>query len=180
MTDTLTEDDINALHKQEHAEAAAIHGRYSIPWAIVQAIGERTRLRWVALLGGRDGSGEPITRHDKTDKLSVFVRKNPNLEVTVEELMDAADCSKGTAHKFIADNRSSFIKVSRGRYAIVDTDAARAADRAQRTSTPAPFVPCAPKYAAAADQARRESDIVTNALNGMTGQANFRGMPGKA
>ena len=181
MTATLTESDINALHTQEHAEAAQTYGRFGIPWPTAQELGERTRQRWVRFVSERDGTtGDSIIRHDKTDKLAAYVKNNPGLLVTAETMAEAAECSRGTVHKFIGDNRSAFTNVARGQYMIVDTKAARAADR-QAPNVPAPFVPCEPKWAGAVDQAKRESDIATNALNGMTGQtSSFRGQVGKA
>jgi hypothetical protein len=170
MHDITTEDGIRAQHRAEFADATKTYGdQFSIPWSVITSIGERTRLRWVAFVEARDGRTDPASRHDKTVRLTAFVKANPDAIVTVETLMQAADCSRGTAHKFIFDNRSAFVKLARGQYRVVDTDAAR---RAARTSPAAVSEP--PLGRAVANV---ESDIANRLLGAMTGQTDQQ--PGK-
>jgi hypothetical protein len=80
--------------------------------------------------------------------------------------MTATECSRGTAHRFIADNRFTFTRQERGRYAIVDTDAERAAARTR---------PVAPVDSSGARRiANVESDTVDRILGAMTGQNEAR------
>lgn len=173
MTFTLTEDDINGLHKQEYAEAAERYGSiYTIPWDIVYAIGQRTRERWCKWVEERDRgvTDGPQRTHDKTKRINDFLAAKVGKHITIDLLMEAAECSRGTAYKYIADNRSMFVKVDTGVYRVVDVSAARAA--AGRPTTPAPSHARPSDPSPTMTTARAESDAAMDALRRMTGGTN--------
>jgi hypothetical protein len=157
---SMTEDEINKQHQREWDEARSVWGnKFSVPREVVAAISERTRQRWIEYVDRRDGKAtDPANKHDKTDRLAKFIAENPGRNVTVQDLMDAADCSKGTAHKYIDDNRSSFVKVERGVYRIIDAAQARAEARSSSSSS------------GVRPMTSAEQDIVNQFLGGATGQ----------
>jgi hypothetical protein len=130
---SLTEDEINSLHKQEFKDAAEeFGGMFRIPFDRVMQIGSNTRERWCQFVAERDGQvTDPSRRHDKTAKLIAALRSNVGRVVTIADLQDMGECSRSTAYDFLADNRSQFRKVGNGQFEIIDTDAARAADKAK-------------------------------------------------
>lgn len=129
--------DLNNRQREEtQALIAASGGDYwSAPDEARNELLKKHRLEWEEFCG-RDEAVDPANRHDKTERLESFVTGNIGTEVTVPDLMDAAECSRGTANKFIADNRSTFERVRRGVYRILDTEAERAAAKSSRLAAP--------------------------------------------
>lgn len=142
---TLTEQEINTLAKSEIAELCAPYGGdfWAAPWDQIKELGERQRMRWVTWVAERDRAGSinadgTVTERrskDKTARLQKFVAEHVGMTINVLTLQELCECSRGTAHRFIADNRSTFAKAGRGQYVIIDTSAARAADRRGTAAT---------------------------------------------
>lgn len=127
----MTETEINDAYKAAWADAIATYGdKYSVPSDVMSAMAEEHRQNWVKFVAERDGKVGPVVKHDKTDKLNQFCSLAPvGMEINVTFLAGAADCSEGTAQKFINDHRSLFRAVpdKRGAYVIIDAEAERAA-----------------------------------------------------
>lgn len=132
---TLSEAEIGQAHRDRWAKAVADVGPeatpHDVPRDVRDAINEAHRQDWVRWVAERDGKDTAtVVKHDKTATLKKFMSLAPaGLEVTAAFLAGAADCSEGTAQKFINDNRFLFIAVpgKRGKYTVADADAMRAA-----------------------------------------------------
>lgn len=178
---TMTEVQINAAHKERYREAAEKYGsKFRVPRDVDQRLGEMLRQDWLRFYGRDEQSQTSNTnRRDKTKKLHDYVKANPGANVTAESLADAVDCSTGTAHAFIRDNRSAFrAGDTRGHYLVVDQDADRAA--ARRTPAAPPTLPVVGRNEpAGTTTARSDSDAVEAILGAMTGSTAPRRAPGK-
>ena len=165
-----TAEDINTRHKRETRSLIADNGGnfWAIPNEIVQVHARRQREEWEEWTDRKNGESavDPSRRHDKTERLESYVNDSIGQIVTVESLMQASECSKGTAYKFISDNRSTFVKVGRGEFRVVDVDGARAAAKARGRVVAAPALVVAP-----ASEIPDDVRIAREAIDAMTGHA---------
>jgi hypothetical protein len=169
----LTEDEIRIYERSGNEAMSAEHGgKFKVPMKLRMEFSEKVRQLWVAFVHNRDNNTtDPARRHDKTDRLDEFCSAHIGGWVTPQSLADAVECSRGTAYKYIGDNRSGFELVAKGIYKILDTDELRAAAKGRSMVTKRIAAP-ATSPAVASDStiaARTVTDDVNAALGAMTG-----------
>lgn len=139
---TTTEARINQAHKDRYAEAAEAYGGdiYAIPKDVREKLNEQLRQDWLDFYNGvRVEDRSPKKRKDKSARLAAFVKANPGMQVTPQELVNKTEAAIGTVYAWMSDNRSLFRKLGAGTYLIIDSDAERAAakGKAPRNSSDA-------------------------------------------
>lgn len=170
----LTEEElqINQAHRDRMEAASRTYGSlFTIPYEVLQILYELNRREWVDWVKHRD-MPEPTERvwnHDKTDKLLEFVRSQIGKLVSPNDLMKAADCSKGTAYAFIATNRGWFQRIGRGAYRVIDDDAERDAAKCATMHATRPAV--ASKPLASIPTAQDEADATVDVLRRIAGDS---------
>lgn len=170
----MTDEEINELHKTEFADAVEqFGGVFKIPREVVAEIQERTRVRFVSWISARtERPDDEIIRHDRTDRLSKWIKTMVGKEVSVQSMMEATECSRGTASRYLLNNRSEFVKLAKGTYRVIDARAERAAVSARVVAAPA--LNPVPDHVAAVNAV---NDAVAR-MTGASGGRTFR-QPGK-
>lgn len=135
---TAIEQRINQAHKDRYYAAAAECGGdiHAIPKEVREQLNEQLRQDWLDFYNGvRVEDHSPKKRKDKSARLAAFVKANPGLQVTPQDLVKQTEAAIGTVYAWMSDNRSLFRKLGAGTYLIVDEGAERAAAKVKPRPT---------------------------------------------